>query len=137
MDNPNLLNSGYTQFPLEGITILACEIFFQRDVYLYDGEQRQFSLRLSGLTHLYSGSDRFQLDPTKGNQSVCSILLCLGKTIVSAMANSSGNLEIRFHDETVLTIEASEDYDTWELAASTGGDDWKVECAAGGDLVYL
>jgi hypothetical protein len=53
------------------------------------------------------------------------------------MANSSGNLEIRFHDETVLTIEASEDYDTWELAASTGGDDWKVECAAGGDLVYL
>lgn len=115
--------------PLQGRLVTRCFVdnAFGIDFWLKDDE---YTVRI-GEPFLYIESERQHSISPEEPTTLCPVLSILHKEVNSIRAYKTGSLCISFSDGSYLSVDASPDYEAWEISGSNG---LEIISMPGGDL---
>lgn len=123
-------HDGYWSIPLIGQHLSRFKIDMQLTLEFFEPLEEEtsvwiggeFKVALDDKTYLFSTEQRDRISPVFG---------LLGRTVDSALAYKTGQLEITFREGGKLTVSPDQDYESWGV---TGVRWLRIVCIPGGEL---
>ncbi len=116
--------------PIEGREVTRCYIDYSFGIELWlPGDP--VVIRINETFYFIAKDVKYMFVPFQEPEAVGPILSILHKTIEYAKAYKDGRLELKFSDESLLSVPVNVKYEAWEINATNG---LRLICLPGGGL---